>query len=249
VPDPAAPLAEVFLSLQGEGPWVGVPQLFVRVRGCDLTCRYCDSAAARALTGAASFCPAGCVPFTTPNPVPLGDLLTVLDAWRPTQPLHSLALTGGEPLLYPEFVLALGAALRERGLPLYLETAGHLSAALAQVLPVVDYFALDFKLPHTLAEPVPVELFAESARLTAGREAFVKIVVTDQTPEAELAQAARLLAEISPPPLVILQPVTGRSAAGGPPEPGQLLAWQRLASERLPDVRVIPQCHKLLGLR
>ena len=35
----AVPLAEVFTSFQGEGPLVGVCQLFVRVRGCDLACR------------------------------------------------------------------------------------------------------------------------------------------------------------------------------------------------------------------
>ena len=46
-----APLAEVFSSFQGEGPLVGVRQVFVRLRGCELTCKYCDTAEARSLTG------------------------------------------------------------------------------------------------------------------------------------------------------------------------------------------------------
>jgi organic radical activating enzyme len=220
------------------------------VRGCDLTCRYCDTAAARDLTGPATFCPPSCTPFDMDNPVALRDLLIALDSWRPYMtPLHSLALTGGEPLLYPDFALALGAALRERGLPLYLETAGHLPAALERVLPVVDYVSLDYKLPHTLAAPVPIERFVESARLASGKPSYVKIVVTDQTPEAELEEAARLLGALATPPPVVLQPVTGCSAAGGPPLPGELLTWQRVASRHLPDVRVIPQCHQALGLR
>ena len=245
----SAPLAEAFLSLQGEGWWVGVPQIFVRVRGCDLTCLYCDTAWARDLAGEARFCPPGCgTPLALPNPVPLSDVLTVVDAWR-RPGLHSLALTGGEPLLYPEFVGALGEALAERDLPLYLETAGHLPEALAQVIHVAPYISLDYKLPSTLAEPVPVERFLESATIAAQAESYVKIVVTDRTPEDELAEAARGLAGVNPTTRVVLQPVTGLSAAGGTPSAPQLLAWQELLSQHLTQVRVIPQCHPLLGVR
>ena len=231
----SAPLAETFLSIQGEGWWVGVPQIFVRVRGCDLSCLYCDTVWAQALTG---------------DTVTLPELLATIDAFRTEAPrLHSLALTGGEPLHCPEFALALGEALAERKLPLYLETAGHLPEALARVISVAQYVSLDYKLPSTLAEPVPVERFLESAALAIQAECFVKIVVTDRTPEDELAEAARGLAGVSPDLPVVLQPVSGSSSAGREPSAAQLLAWQALLSERLSQVRVIPQCHKLMGVR
>ena len=38
-----APVMEVFCSIQGEGLWVGQPQTFLRLRGCPLRCRYCDT--------------------------------------------------------------------------------------------------------------------------------------------------------------------------------------------------------------
>ena len=231
----AAPLAEVFVSLQGEGLWVGVSQIFVRVRGCELTCLYCDTAWAKQATG---------------ERVTLGDLLVTVEARVAQTPrLHSLALTGGEPLLYPEFARGLGEALEEWGLPLYLETAGHLPEALAQVIPVTRYVALDYKLPSTLAKPVAMERFLESVAVASERALCVKIVVTDHTPERELGEAACRLAEVNPRAPVVLQPVTGRSAAGGPPALEQLLVWQALFAERVEEVRVIPQCHKRMGVR
>ena len=34
---------EIFASIQGEGPYVGYKQLFVRFCNCNLKCNYCDT--------------------------------------------------------------------------------------------------------------------------------------------------------------------------------------------------------------
>jgi len=36
-------ISEIFYSVQGEGPQVGMPAWFIRTCGCNLTCEYCDS--------------------------------------------------------------------------------------------------------------------------------------------------------------------------------------------------------------
>ena len=40
----SAPILEVFASYQGEGLFVGEPETFLRLAGCPLRCRYCDTA-------------------------------------------------------------------------------------------------------------------------------------------------------------------------------------------------------------
>jgi 7-carboxy-7-deazaguanine synthase len=41
--DPEINITEIFLSLQGESSWAGLPTIFVRCCGCDLRCSYCDT--------------------------------------------------------------------------------------------------------------------------------------------------------------------------------------------------------------
>ena len=36
-------IKEIFESIQGEGPYIGVNQLFIRFSDCNLHCKYCDT--------------------------------------------------------------------------------------------------------------------------------------------------------------------------------------------------------------
>ena len=36
-------ISEIFLSCQGEGLQAGIPQVFVRLQGCDVGCKWCDT--------------------------------------------------------------------------------------------------------------------------------------------------------------------------------------------------------------
>ncbi len=98
-------ISETFVSILGESTFTGLPAFFIRLAGCNLRCRYCDTA--YAYEG--------------------GRLMTVaalVDAALTHRP-HVVLVTGGEPLLQTE-TPALLTALAEAGFTVLLETNGSL---------------------------------------------------------------------------------------------------------------------------
>ena len=240
-------LVEIFSSIQGEGLFVGCRQVFVRLAGCNLSCRYCDTRESFAIPAAARVeTEAGSRVFESiTNPVAASKWHdAVANLCRP--PHHSIRLTGGEPLLQPQAVAAL-SPLRKKGVKLYLETNGTLPKTLAQVIQQIDIVSMDFKLPSELPENQAYwQEHADFLKVACQREVFVKIVLSGRTSPSELEQAIALICDIDPAIPLILQPVTPVNGVT-PVVPEQVLRWQELALARLRNVRVIPQTHKLMG--
>ena len=99
---------EIYLSLQGESTFAGLPCVFLRLTGCDLRCSYCDTAYA----------------FTGGETIPMESILEQVGRLAEGYPEPPLVeLTGGEPLLQKETPDLL-AALCDRGFTVLLETSG-----------------------------------------------------------------------------------------------------------------------------
>ncbi|HEX3799153.1 MAG TPA: radical SAM protein [Verrucomicrobiae bacterium] len=105
---------EVYLSLQGESTFAGLPCIFVRLTACNLRCSYCDTAYA----------------FTEGKREPLAEILTEIRQQAAAYLNHVgehkmplVELTGGEPLLQPN-ALPLMRALCDDGFTVLLETSG-----------------------------------------------------------------------------------------------------------------------------
>jgi organic radical activating enzyme len=251
---------EVFSSAQGEGPHVGATTLFVRLGGCDLRCRWCDSShtwrppsTCRLETerGSGAF-------RSLPNPVAIDEIAAAAEALELSA--HAfVSITGGEPLLQPEAVAALAAALGGRGPRILLETGGHQPEALAAVVGAIDVVSMDWKLASDVRrEGEPTAVLGEPGRsfdavhrrfLEIARhapEVYVKIVLTQASRDDEVLAACGEIAAVAPATPVILQPVTPKGGAHRP-DAAHLLALQRAASRRLADVRVIPQTHPIYG--
>lgn len=247
--DPTAPVFEVFSAIQGEGLLVGVRQVFVRFCRCNRACRYCDTAEARepSPTCALETRPGSRQFRLAPNPLSVSQVEEAVATLETSPGLHhSVSLTGGEPLCHAAFLAALCPRLRARGLSLYLETNGTLPDALGQVLGEIDHVAMDIKLASATGEPTDWEAHRQFLARAIARPTQVKVVVAADTPAEELRRVADLVGSVAAATPVVLQPVTPRRGVPAP-LPGQLLDMQAELTRRLPNVRVIPQVHKLMG--
>ncbi|HEY1583670.1 MAG TPA: 7-carboxy-7-deazaguanine synthase QueE [Chthoniobacterales bacterium] len=94
---------EIYLSVQGESSWAGLPCVFVRLTFCDLRCTYCDTEYA----------------FYDGKKQSLGEIFDAVQ--QRDCPL--VEITGGEPLLQKN-VLPLMTMLADAGCTVLLETSG-----------------------------------------------------------------------------------------------------------------------------
>ena len=251
-------LIEVFSSVQGEGPEVGTSTLFVRFGECDLRCAWCDTPHSWRRAARCRFeLERGSGKFEErENPVPIEALVAAAERLELGQK-RWISLTGGEPLLQPEAVAAAAEALAGRGPGLWLETHGLHVEALRRVLPRLDVVAMDWKLASDVRRASDPKR-GSVADFHAAHEAFlavaksaarvhVKLVVTPASRDEEIEEALRRIARTHPAACLVLQPVTPFASVKQRPSAARLLALERLASQHLAEVRVIPQVHPLLG--
>ncbi len=118
-------IAEIFQSVQGEGLWLGSPSVFIRVSGCNLRCRWCDT------------------PYASWHPE--GDVMDIdaILAAAGTYGTRDIVLTGGEPMIF-EPVGELTRRLTAIGHRITIETAG---TALLDV--TCDLMSISPKLAHS----------------------------------------------------------------------------------------------------
>ncbi len=247
IPAVEAPLIEVFSSLQGEGVLIGCRQVFIRFAECNLSCAYCDTPF-QAVPTCRIENPPGSGRFdNTVNPVKLCIITGLLAEWqrKSNNMHHSLALTGGEPLLHAD---TLKAWLPEvlSILPVFLETNGTLPDELKKILPLIKWISMDIKGATVTGAATPWEQHTDFIALAGERLCQVKLVVDTATTEAEVLAAAHLVNQYAPKAPFILQP---RTLASGPALGGTiLLGLQALAATNHRDVRIIPQIHPWLGV-
>jgi len=243
----AGNIAEVFVSIQGEGIFVGVLQVFVRTSGCSRSCVYCDTPGAR---GVAARCVLQCDGETryADNPVDAADIVSCVRSLAVIHPgIHSVSVTGGEPLEQPDFCAGLLPRLRALGLPVYLETNGLEESACRAVARYVDIVSLDIKLPSLCGGGDHRATYRRVLPLFASSNLFTKVVVTGEEDSSEFAEAVGLVAAIDRSLPFVIQPAHREEPASRIRAP-QLLQYYDTAAAHLDDVRVIPQCHRMLEI-
>jgi 7-carboxy-7-deazaguanine synthase len=240
-------LSEIFVSFQGEGAHVGRRHLFVRLSGCNLRCRYCDTPDSLERTaGYTVYREAGKEAGKNPvSAVDLAALVTILLA--EDAPIDAIAITGGEPLTQSEF-LADFLRTGRFSVPVLLETNGVLPRRLPDVLPFIDIISMDVKPPSNTGEGIFWEEHAAFLDLSRNRDTYVKLLVDEATNDQDIERAAALVGTIRPAVPVFMQPIVEESGAPAI-SPKRLTHLYRIARPQLDTLRVLPQTHKLLGIR
>ncbi len=174
-------ITEIYVSVQGETQYAGLPCTLVRTTGCDLRCTYCDSAFA----------------FHGGSDMTLDQIVAEVD--KLGAPL--VLLTGGEPMLQKELP-ALAARLLGAGYRVMIETSGSqpLDSLPADVVRVVDVKTPGSGESHRMRWETLDGLRAQDA---------VKFVLSDEADYLWASEVIRTrgLAERTE---VLLSPVHGR---------------------------------------
>ncbi len=118
---------EIFYSIQGEGQWTGIPNIFIRTTGCNLRCNYCDTKYA----------------YDKGEEIKIYNILGKVEEY----PCKKICITGGEPLIQKK-INELIKQLLDNNYEILVETNGSIDIEM-----VNDYkrtiFSLDIKCPSS----------------------------------------------------------------------------------------------------
>lgn len=218
-------IKEIFKSIQGEGAYIGYEQVFVRFCRCNLSCKYCDTDfLSKSENDAKIYSPQ--------------DLANIINSYK----VHSVSLTGGEPLLEIEF---LKEFLPICNLPIYLETNATLPQNLMQIIDYISYVSADIKLATSTGMKNLFEIHDEFFEIAKGKNLFAKVVFDENITSEEILKTCRLCEKYGIE--LILQPKMD----------GEILKLEKKCIENIflefvklySRTRLIPQMHKFLNLR
>ena len=228
---PKAEITEIFSSFQGEGVFVGARQIFVRFKYCNMKCEFCDTPNE------------GAVKEYSPTQL-VNEVKTIEDI---SGPHHSVSLTGGEPLVYTDFLKELLPMLQKAKFKSYLETNGTLPNELRRVIDYVDIVAMDFKLPSTASCGSFWKEHEEFLKASSSKDVFVKIVASQKTKDEDIVLAANIIKRIKPDVAVVLQP-HWRDVGGALLDKMESYR-QEFLKAGISKVGLFPQMHKSAGIK
>jgi 7-carboxy-7-deazaguanine synthase len=175
---------EMFLSVQGEGRTMGLPTVFVRLSGCNLDCRWCDTRYAE----------------EGGSEMSVDEVLAGIKGYR----TRHVCLTGGEPLWHDETPILISRLLEE-GKHVSLETNGSLSITGLPDHPDL-MISMDYKCPSSGMEG---RMLVENLRNLKPKDQL-KFVVADRE---DLERAEEVLRKFVPDCPAIFTPVGGLTLA------------------------------------
>ncbi len=222
MPQTKAKIKEIFESIQGEGLYIGVNQLFIRFSSCNLHCRYCDTDFKSDLKD-----------YTA------DELAKIVNDFKN---IHSVSLTGGEPLTEADF---LSEFLPKVNKKVYLETNGTLYESLSKIINYVDIVSMDIKLPSATGMDSLFKEHEKFIEIAKQKETFLKVVFNEKITDFETEETIRLAKKYGL--TIVLQPMMEGEYLKLSND--IINKTYRKFVEKYPNTRLIPQVHKFLKVR
>ncbi len=263
-------LHEIFSSFQGEGASIpgscyGLRQVFVRFAGCPLAlgaegtkgCIWCDSPYSKleeikkcnveTAPGSRTF-------FETKNPLKATEVLAYINKLR-TRDLHSISLTGGEPLHQEAFFSSIVKELKKNKYKIFLETAYTGSFPfLESIAPNIDFACVDLKDSSAKASTNWKSLLRRevdmcSILLRNQVKVFAKVVITKASKITDFDFIARLCGK-EKIPLAIQIVTPDKKNRVQRPSWEQISQFSIIAAKYLPPsyIGISTQVHKLINI-
>lgn len=171
---------EIFYSLQGEGKWTGLRNIFIRTSGCNLRCSFCDTQYA----------------YNDGKEMSIDKILSQISKY----PCKYICITGGEPLLQNE-ILDLVDIILKRNYKICLETNGSIDIKrLSNRKSLI--ISLDIKCPSSNMHE---KILLENISLLK-KEDQLKFVIKDKN---DYNYAEKVIKKYKPICTVFFQPVWG----------------------------------------
>lgn len=216
-------IKEIFTSIQGEGPYIGFNQLFIRFSKCNLNCIYCDTDFKTNLKE-----------YTADE---LKNIVNTADN------IHSVSLTGGEPLMDVDFLEEFLPLVNKK---IYLETNGTLFHNLEKVISFIDIISMDVKLDSVSSNGEIFDRHENFIKIAVQnkKEIFLKIVFDSNITDEEIEKSVKLAEKYKL--LIVLQPkMDGMILNLSADEITRVFAK---FTKKYENVRLIPQVHKFINV-
>lgn len=204
-------IVEIFKSIEGEGIRTGLPTVFVRFSGCNLRCGYCDTTYGQ----------------TNDNSLWLTkeEICHSILSYN----CKNITFTGGEPLLYVDFINWFTSNKRFCNYSVNIETNG--SRPISEVCGHSFIITMDFKC---VSSGMSAKMDLSNFQYLHKHDVLKFVVGTDE----DLAQVEKIIYEYNPICHIYLSPVFG------------IMDFKKLASfvidRHFLNLRIGLQIHKII---
>ena len=209
-------VVEKFVSINGEGQHAGELAVFIRLRGCNLNCSYCDTRWACTSDAAAE-------DMTEEE----------ITGYIKSTGVSRVTLTGGEPLMAEDIMVLLKALSNQLELKIEIETNGSIHIKDFAAINNPPAFTLDYKLKGSGMED---KMLTDNFEFLTAKDT-VKFVCSDIS---ELERVCEIVDRyrISDKCTALISPVFGRI------EPADMVDY--MISHNRNDIRLQLQLHKFI---